>query len=65
MGGLFSITLIPILLFIPEDYRETKKEITFKSGKVMRGKNIILLSMIVLMTSAGTTYINPLFSIHM
>ena len=65
MGGLFSMTLIPILLFIPEDFREIKKEITFKPGKVMKGKKVFLLSLIVLMTSAGTTYINPLFSIHM
>jgi MFS family permease len=65
MGILLSFAIIPSILYLPNDNQEITKKQTFKSGTVFSNKNVIALALVVTMTSAGTTFINPMFSIHM
>lgn len=67
MGTLFSLSLIPSLFFLPEDDQRSmfRKKPTFSNKLVYENTNVILLALLVTMTGAGTTFINPMFSIHM
>jgi MFS family permease len=65
VGGLFSLSLIPTFLALPEDNQEFKKTITLNPKVIYGDRNILLLALVVTMTSAGTCFINPMFSIHM
>jgi MFS family permease len=60
-----SLTILPTFLYLPEDYQEVKKEYSFDVGAVLKNRRIVLLSLVVMMTSAGTTYLNPMFTLHM
>ncbi len=42
-----------------------KKEYSFQVGKVIADRRVLLLCIVIMMTSAGTTYLNPMFTLHM
>ncbi|KAM3139476.1 hypothetical protein pb186bvf_008501 [Paramecium bursaria] len=66
MGGLFAFSIIPTITFLPDDNKVIEKEaIKFDVKKIMTHKWILALSLLITMMSAGTTYLNPLYSIHM
>ncbi|KAM3139462.1 hypothetical protein pb186bvf_008487 [Paramecium bursaria] len=61
LGGIFFLSILPTITFIPDDNKQIIKEkIQFQLEKW-----IISLSILLTMMATGTTFINPLFSIHM
>lgn len=65
MGGLFSMTLIPTFIYLPEDFQDIKKILSLKAASIIKDIKILLLSLVIMMTSAGTTFISPTFTLHM
>ncbi|CAD8147875.1 unnamed protein product [Paramecium octaurelia] len=65
LGGIFFLALIPTAIFLPEDDHSINKKPQLNSKRVIRNRQIWSLGLLLTMMSAGTTFINPIFSIHM
>lgn len=65
MGILLSLSIPPTMIYLPNDNKELVKKQTFNGAKVIFNRNVLSLALVVTMTSAGTTFINPMFSLHM
>lgn len=66
LGGIFFLSILPTITFIPDDNKKIIKEkINFNWKSIITHIWVISLSILLTMMATGTTFINPLFSIHM